>query len=126
MHGIGPKKAKLLVEDHGIENVETLINRANDPLLELTNAQKAGLRYYNDFNTSIPRKEMQKHRDFMQTLIEPISKFAIAGSFRRGKASSNDIDVLLTGDINQLVNVLETLKKKGYLVPDAELANGVL
>lgn len=126
IHGIGPSKARSLVSDHRVESVLDLRERVRKKEIELTSAQTAGLRYFDDFNTSIPRTEMHKHAERMVELIAPLSVFYIAGSYRREKSTSNDIDVLLTGNRNELANVVSALKKSGYLLNDAELAHGDL
>lgn len=126
IHGIGPAKARSLVNDHKITGIADLQDKLNRNIVELTNAQKIGLNYYKDFNTSIPRSEMNKHAMHMDELLKSVSAFYIAGSYRRGKSQSSDIDILLTGDSNKLREVVDKLKHSGYLIQDAELAYGDL
>jgi DNA polymerase/3'-5' exonuclease PolX len=95
VHGIGPSKAKSLVEDNGIKSIENL--EQNTDLLN--DKQKMGLRYYKHFMERIPRKEMEVHRTLISNIISSVDAkftFEVTGSFRRGMTSSGDIDILIT------------------------------
>ena len=95
IHGIGPAKAKSLVEDHNITSIKQLVDNAH----LLNDKQKMGLKYFEDFEERIPRKEMDAHKEFLTTTIKQIDAkftFEITGSYRRGLPSSGDIDVLIT------------------------------
>uniref|UniRef100_A0A671YJV2 DNA polymerase n=1 Tax=Sparus aurata TaxID=8175 RepID=A0A671YJV2_SPAAU len=66
---------------------------------KLNHHQQIGLKYFEEFEKRIPRAEMEK----METLIlgelkEIDTEYigTICGSYRRGAASSGDIDILLT------------------------------
>uniref|UniRef100_A0A665X603 DNA polymerase n=1 Tax=Echeneis naucrates TaxID=173247 RepID=A0A665X603_ECHNA len=66
---------------------------------KLNHHQQIGLKYFEEFEKRIPRAEMEK----METLIlGELKKIdtdyigTICGSYRRGAASSGDIDILLT------------------------------
>jgi DNA polymerase beta len=119
--GIGPIRAKEMYETHGIERAEDLHKHVDI----LNDKQKMGLKYYQEFEKRIPRKEMEKHEKYILEQCAKIGgKAIIMGSFRRGAISSGDIDVLLTieGDpenymetFKQLVN---SMKKDKYLVDD--------
>lgn len=96
--GIGPKKAKILI-NNGIYTVSNLkkINNKNNTLL--TKSQKIGLQYYDDLQKKIPRKESEKIRKIIdkefKTLYGPNNKVLLAGSYRMGKKFSGDIDIVL-------------------------------
>ena len=93
--GIGPKKAQEMIND-GIDTLDKL--RANQTLL--TAAQKIGLEFFDDIESTIPRREIDKfEKVFKDVFIEaapPGSKFEIVGSYRRGKQVSGDIDIIIT------------------------------
>ena len=95
IYGIGPKKAKELV-DKGITSIEQL--RENQNLLN--DVQKVGLKYYEDILKRIPRSEIDEFNQifskYFQQIATPESKFEIVGSYRRGAESSGDIDVIVT------------------------------
>jgi len=121
VYGIGPKKAKELVEN-GVTNIAQL--RENQQMLN--DVQKVGLKYYEDILMRIPRSEIQEYeqifeRDFNKVATSH-SYFEIVGSYRRGAQSSGDIDVIITSDspsvftnfIDMLINqkiILEVLSR---------------
>jgi DNA polymerase/3'-5' exonuclease PolX len=122
---IGPVKAKDLYEKHGIDSIETLIERVQQTPDLLNDKQKMGLHYHAEFTLRIPREEMIKHEAYIRKAIEdsavlrkviPLDALAIAGSYRRGLTSSGDIDVLMTGTENHLHELVEMLKTKKYIV----------
>jgi hypothetical protein len=117
--GIGPSKAHELVTQHHLLTIQDV--REHEDLLN--DKQKIGLKYYDDFKARIPRKEMEKHAAFLDTIIKSVNPnviYQITGSFRRGEPSSGDIDVLLSCkeevDCNQLLSAIVTkLQGKKYL-----------
>lgn len=129
VHGIGPVKAKELWEKHGIKSIEDL---KEHPEL-LNDKQKMGLKYLEDFELRIPRKEMQKHKDFITNEIKKINSdliVEVVGSFRRNAPDSGDIDVLITHhdmdvhtDDNLLKSVVSQLEKSKYCCDTFGLGN---
>lgn len=126
VHGIGPVKAKELVEEHNIKSLDDL---KQHPEL-LNDKQKMGLRYVEDFNQRIPRKEMEKHDAYIREMIQKLNpklKFEIVGSYRRGAKDSGDIDVILTHEDNPknydnvIKDLVDMFKKDKYLVDDFAL-----
>lgn len=124
IHGIGPAKAKELVEKHRIRSVSDLIARQSE--VKLNNIQRTGLRYYNDISTRIPYEEMVRHENRLSELIGDICEFNVVGSYRRKAKSSGDIDVLITGSSNNLKDVVKRLLDQSYVVSDGVLASGVV
>ena len=109
VYGIGPKKAKQLV-DEGITTIESL--RENQD--RLNDVQKIGLQYYEDILKRIPRDEIDEYYVLFKTIFDnmniPGSKFEIVGSYRRGAKSSGDIDVIITGKTNEVFKLfIDTL-----------------
>ena len=109
--GVGEVKAKKLWEE-GYINLEQL----KDNPEVLNRQQQIGLKYYDDLLKKIPRMSIT----VIQTIIIYILsetygrnnfKLEIAGSYRRGKEYSNDIDVLITSDKFNLKDIVELLKK---------------
>jgi DNA polymerase beta len=128
VHGIGPVKAKELAEEHGVTCVADLLKK--EMMALLTDAQKVGLKYVDDFEKRIPRKEMDKHNEFVKKIMKstPLlmnASLEIAGSYRRGAKDSGDIDIILTSE-NKHEEVYEAfiqaLKDSKYLTDD--LAKG--
>ncbi len=97
VYGVGPVKAKALI-DAGILTVEALRTEvARNPKL-LTTAQKLGLQYYEDTQERIPRAEMEMHNEVLRRAFTAVGlQMEVVGSYRRGLASSGDIDCLVTG-----------------------------
>lgn len=127
VHGIGPVKARELIKKDGIRSIAELKAR-QDELLNAT--QKLGLKYMEDIQLRIPRKEMEKHKKLLQTYMCREWTFDIVGSYRRGQPDSGDIDVLMTLPDSipeaerreMFAGVIATLKVIGYIV--APLAEG--
>jgi NAD-dependent DNA ligase len=93
VYGIGPKKAKDLVEK-GITSIAQL--RENQDLLN--DVQKVGLKYYEDILKRIPRSEIEDYKAIFEKAFPSGTdgKMEIVGSYRRGAQSSGDIDVIIT------------------------------
>ncbi|XP_076753574.1 DNA polymerase beta [Xylocopa sonorina] len=131
--GIGPAKAKELV-DAGIKTLNDLKKHRD----KLNHHQKIGLKYFDDFEKRIPRKEIEQIEKIMKDAIAELSKeyiVTICGSYRRGKEDSGDIDVLLTHPtytskekeskkkISALKDAVECLEKKKLIVDTISLGS---
>ena len=120
VHGIGPKKAKELVEKDGINTMAELRQRKDDVL---NNIQRKGLKYFTDIQKRIPREEIQTFEKVFRKEFDKLKgasgKFEIVGSYRRGAKTSGDIDVILSNDgtDKELFNKFITaLQDKGVIV----------
>lgn len=101
IYGVGPKKAEELVS-YGIKTINQLQNHKE----LLNDKQQIGLYYYKDLLELIPRVEIDKYKElFEEVLNETVNKsdmkrkdimYEIAGSYRRGKLQSGDIDVIMS------------------------------
>jgi len=123
IYGVGPKKADELIKG-GFDTIKALRKSKNIDEL-LNEKQLIGLKYYEDINTRIPRAEIVQHEMLLKDIfkqIDPDGELTIAGSYRRGKPDSGDIDVLVksenkknfTSFINSLIEedyITETLAK---------------
>lgn len=120
VHGIGPVKARDLVNNHGIQSIADL--RAHPELLN--EVQKTGLKYYEDILERIPRTEMLKHNRFLVTSLPAKTRGIVVGSFRRLAENSGDIDMLITFEEDvkpaqqkkMFSDYVETLKRTGYIL----------
>nr|XP_027187130.1 DNA polymerase lambda isoform X2 [Cicer arietinum] len=91
--GIGPATA-LKLYDKGHRTLDDLTNDDS-----LTNAQKLGLKYFDDIRQRIPRHEVQEMEHILQKVGEDVLPGVIiicGGSYRRGKATCGDIDIIIT------------------------------
>jgi len=113
VHGIGPTKAKELIDEHKIRSIADL--RSKQELIN--DVQKMGLKYYEDSLERIPREEMDEHEKRIKAII-PDSM--IVGSYRRGAETSGDIDVLIKSSETNLKdsfkNIVSSLKEQKYIV----------
>ena len=80
----------------GYKTLEDLQQKA-----DLTDNQRIGIAHYDDFNTRIPRAEVERHASFVKAALVGFDKTKtyqvyIMGSYRRGAADSGDIDLLIT------------------------------
>ncbi|XVE75102.1 hypothetical protein DITRI_Ditri12bG0070000 [Diplodiscus trichospermus] len=113
--GIGPATALKLYE----KGHRTLGDLKNED--SLTNAQKIGLKYFDDIKTRIPRHEVQEMESLLRKVAEDIVPGVMVvcgGSYRRGKASCGDLDIIIThpdgkshkGFLQKYVKLLKEMK----------------
>ena len=117
IYGVGAVKAQELY-NAGYRGIDEL--RRDEDKLNLTNAQKIGLKHFEDINTKIPRAEITKFKKILTKSVKKVSEeieFEIVGSYRRKAKESGDIDVLFTHpkDIEYLDKILEETTKTGIL-----------
>ncbi|GMP82925.1 hypothetical protein CsSME_00037029 [Camellia sinensis var. sinensis] len=118
--GIGPATA-LKLYDKGHRTLDDLKNEDS-----LTNAQRLGLKYFDDIKTRIPRHEVQEMEQLLQKAAEeilPVVVVVCGGSYRRGKASCGDMDIVIThpdgkSHIGFLRKYVEHLKDIKFLRED--------
>lgn len=92
--GIGPAKAKELA-DLGIRTIQDLEHHKE----KLTHQQLIGLEYFKDFETKIPRQEVEDIEKIIRKQIAQLDDsyiITICGSYRRGNTACGDIDCLVT------------------------------
>lgn len=105
-YGIGPATA-VKFYNQGLRTLEDLWFKAN-----LTDAQKVGILWRDHIDKKIPRDEMDIINQRIGEILDPHGiKWEIAGSYRRGEPSSNDIDLLVQSSerfhMEDLVTLLE-------------------
>ena len=124
IHGVGPVHASKLVKAgfrtlHDLRSCDTLSEHMNE-------VQLLGLTYYDDMQERIPYNEIRCHEDVMKDALyrcDPAGELTIAGSYRRGKPDSGDIDVLIKGTTKGTYETfIQTLISEGYLI--CTLAHG--
>ena len=123
IYGVGPSKANELVNKFSIMSMDDLKEKIEKDDSLLNKKQIIGLEYYDDLLKKIPRKEMEKHEDFITKFIKNIDKnndliYEVTGSYRRGASKSGDIDVLCTAkNENNLLfyKIIDSLEKEDYI-----------
>ncbi|VVU94686.1 DNA polymerase beta palm [seawater metagenome] len=105
--GIGSSIAVDLVDKFNVKSVDDLIKKHKKGKIELSRPILLGLKYHGVYKKDIPRAEIDKIQEFLKGIISKLNKelefndknklcVQVTGSYRRGKQTSNDIDVLLT------------------------------
>jgi len=116
--GIGEKNALKLIQEYDIKSIPDLKKKIKSGKVELTNAQNIGLKYHYDLSQKIPRQEIQKAEKIIRETVKKINseiEMEIVGSYRRGKTTSGDIDILFTHKKNQLNLIVKALEEQGVL-----------
>ena len=75
------------------------------PISELNSQQRIGLKYYHSFQEPIYYKDVKKLDQKLKKVLKG-KKYIIAGSYRRKKEYSGDIDILTTLDIDIIYEIL--------------------
>ena len=119
INGVGPVAAHKLIKN-GIKSLNDLLSRSKELLTE---RQQLGLKHYHDTIKKIPRSEMEMHERYILSQVDGIDITAVvAGSYRRGKGESGDIDVLvrdnLCGGPQVYQDLIKRLRASNYLVDD--------
>ncbi|XP_077205605.1 DNA polymerase lambda isoform X2 [Paroedura picta] len=118
--GAGVKTAQLWYQQ-GFRTLDDIRMKAS-----LTSQQAIGLKHYNDFLDRMPREEAAEIERTVREAAEAIKPGLVCvacGSFRRGKPTCGDVDVLVThpdGHSHQGVfsKLLDRLRKTGFLTDD--------
>ena len=115
IHGVGPQCANKMING-GLKTIED-VEKNKD--IYLNDVQKKGLRWFYDIQKRIPYKEIQKHEIFLKKIlqeIDPNAELTIAGSYRREKPDSGDIDLLIKADSRKVYDeYIDLLIEKDYL-----------
>ena len=120
IYSVGYVQATKWIEQ-GCRTIDDLLSN-----VELTKNQQIGIDRLDDFQTRIPRAEMDQHDEYVRetvSKIDPSIQFTIGGSYRRGARDCGDVDFIVTKP-DCLVEVLRTIMldtvipqlfTKGYL-----------
>lgn len=119
IYGVGLAQATKWI-NQGHRTLSDLVSKAH-----LSKNQLIGIEHYDDFQTRIPRKEVESHGEFLHTIIhqvDPTIQITIGGSYRRGAPDSGDVDFILTklncamGILHTIIfhTVLPILQERGY------------
>lgn len=135
--GIGDKRALELIKKYKIKSVDELKKKVMANKIEVNEKIKLGLKYYGLYKTNIPRDEITKIYIYLNKLIkklDPKLLFYICGSYRRGKLTSGDIDILLlhqdvyiqddVSTTNHLTNIVNMLTDNNFLLDDLTETDG--
>lgn len=118
--GIGVKTVKAYLEQ-GIRSLDELRDAVQRGVVQLTAAQALGLAHVNDLRQRVPRTEAEGLDAHFKALTKKHTKaharIELVGSYRRGKPTLGDIDVLVTGVpmTNLLAYIEARYDVKGYI-----------
>ncbi|XP_023062224.1 DNA polymerase lambda isoform X2 [Piliocolobus tephrosceles] len=118
--GAGTKTAQMWYQQ-GFRSLEDIRSQAS-----LTTQQAIGLKHYNDFLERMPREEATEIEQTVQKAAQAFNSGLLCvacGSYRRGKATCGDVDVLIThpdGRSHQGIfsRLLDSLRQQGFLTDD--------
>lgn len=117
--GIGKSKANELIE-MGVKSVKDLKDKVKNNDIKISETIKTGLKYHGVYRENIPRNEIDQINKLIAKTVDKKYIYEICGSYRRGKETSNDIDVLFTmkdsKDNDNLMIIIRQLSDKGFLV----------
>ncbi|TKA25769.1 hypothetical protein B0A50_05866 [Salinomyces thailandicus] len=106
----------------GYKTLDDVLEKAN-----VTDNQRIGIEHYSDFQTRIPRAEVETHGSIVRRALQKIDgKFEVivGGSYRRGSKDSGDVDCIITrpdtgaAHLRNVVlgQLVPNLVKAGFLV----------
>ena len=97
--GVGEILVNKLLNIYKITSVKEFIDLVQNKKIKVSSTIELGIKYYNKLKFNIPRQEITKTLDYLETEISKIDDsiiIQICGSYRRQKLTSNDIDLLVT------------------------------
>lgn len=100
--------------------------------IELSSVQEIGLKYYDDINTRMPREEARDIFEEIRAIalcLDPKLFVEIMGSYRRGKSTCGDIDVMISRSPDDgkthagiVPKLLSALRSAGIITEDLSLS----
>lgn len=135
--GIGDKTALDLIKKYKIQSIQELIDKVNSGKIIVNDKIRLGLKYYGLYKTNIPRDEINQIFIYMEQKLKKLNDkllFIICGSYRRGKPTSGDIDLLLlhedvyyqedVSDNHYLTDVVKLFKNDNFFLDDLTETDG--
>lgn len=95
----------------GIYTIGDLRVAVREKKIKLTRQQTLGLKYRKDLNTPIPRAEVKQIGDEIKQYLRRPFRYCIAGSYRRGRPQSGDVDILISCAESPLLHLGERLEQ---------------
>lgn len=129
--GIGPSGAAKLYKDYNISTISELKELYSKNKKVLNDKQVIGLIHYEDLQKRIPRSEMNIWNDILIDIFNKTTTkngtIQLAGSYRREKQDSGDIDVLISTpeyDPKLMDNYYNNLIKEGIISKKNTISKG--
>ncbi|KAI8394065.1 uncharacterized protein BYT42DRAFT_609817 [Radiomyces spectabilis] len=117
IHGVGPTTAREWFHK-GYQTMEDVVKHET-----LSREQKLGIQYYNDFKQRLSRSQVETIVDEFSNVLRqhwPQCQYTVCGSYRRGKSTSGDVDIIMSHPEPQtspflLSDLLDKLREEGYI-----------
>ena len=122
VYGIGPAFAKKLIKQN-IYTVDELQKAVDNKVIALNDNQLIGLKYFDDLNTTIDKKDALKVVNYLKKILK--KNILLMGGYRLGKTSGKDIDLLVI-DKDDTGEVLKKLEDKKVVKAVLEKGNSSL
>lgn len=129
--GVGDSMARKLVTKYGIRSVKELKSAIKNKKIKAGPKLLLGLKYYGVVQTKIPRKDITKIDKILQSeaaKLNPELQLEICGSYRRGKPTSGDVDILIYHPKIKTMKDIINPGKKSYIekLVDNLTADGII
>ncbi|MBW0462407.1 hypothetical protein O181_002122 [Austropuccinia psidii MF-1] len=128
IHGVGDTLARKWYKK-GLRTLEDVRERKAG--IQLSASQEIGLRFYQDLQEKIPRKEVELIFERITPIASKIDnklQLYLMGSYRRGQETCSDIDIIVTRDdsdgyshVDSLQPLHSLLKQTGLVTFDLSL-----
>lgn len=111
--GVGAITAREFYYDHGWRDLDDIIEHG---WKSLSRVQQIGVKYYDEFQLKIPRSEVESIASIVhehgKRVTDANLECIIVGGYRRGKAESGDVDLILSHrDERQTANLISRVEK---------------
>lgn len=90
VYGINDKTIK----KYDLKSISDLKSKIKSGIIKLNSNQKLGIQFYKELNTPIPRSRILSIYKKIKKIF-PKEHLDLVGSYRRGKRSSKDVDILI-------------------------------
>lgn len=119
--GVGAKTAREFYYDKGWRDIDDIVEHGWN---SLSRVQQIGLKYYDEFLLKIPRSEVEAITATIthhaKLVTDSNVETIIVGGYRRGKAESGDVDVILSHrkaamTHNLVDRVVKSLEKESWI-----------
>ncbi|KAF2270136.1 terminal deoxynucleotidyl transferas-like protein [Lojkania enalia] len=119
--GVGPKTAREFYYNYHWTEMDDIIEYGWD---DLDRVQQIGVKYYDEFLVGIPRAEVEQIasivRDHAVRARDECITVTIVGGYRRGKAESGDVDLIVShpdieATANLVKDIVESLEESEWI-----------
>ncbi|KAL8756133.1 MAG: hypothetical protein Q9184_004593 [Pyrenodesmia sp. 2 TL-2023] len=119
--GVGAVTARAFYYDKQWRDLDDIVEFGWN---SLSRVQQIGVKYYEEFLLKLPRAEVESIADIVkrhaQSVVDERVECIIVGGYRRGKAESGDVDLILShpeqsATVGLVNKVVRSLEKEGWI-----------